>query len=58
MKTHRLLLFLAEWEKGVFFSEKKCDMHENKNKIKLIAEIASQFNFTFCVQISERPEEE
>ena len=57
MKTHRLLFFLVVWEKGAF-PEKKCDYHENKNKkLKLIAEIASHINFTYCVQISERLEE-
>ena len=46
MKTHRLLLLLVKWEKCVFF---KYD-----NRKKLIAEIASLFSFTYCMQISER----
>ena len=41
MIAHRLLFFLGEWGKGVFFRN-KCDNHENKIKnIKLTAKNAS-----------------
>ena len=58
MEVHRLLFVIVEWEKGDFFPEKNAKIMKIKLlKIKLIAGISFQFNFTYCVQISERLEE-